>query len=114
MYGLVDVPPCGSKHLHIHFSYRVYTLLTLKYGVNLLNAPTSSVLLKKFACDFDSDWQRANTFFHCVTLTRILFPQIISYSGTKVSVLVVMERKRASVLHVYQLTFLLHTSRSTE
>ena len=65
----------------------------------------------KFGRDFDCDWQRVNAFSHCVTLTRVLFPQIISYSDTKVPVLV-MECKRASVLYVYELIFLLHTSRS--
>ena len=68
----------------------------------------------KFVRDFECDLQRVNLFFHCVTLTRILLPQIISYSDTKVPVLVVMECKRASVIYVYELIFLLHTSKSTE
>ena len=68
-------------------------------------------IASKCACDFDCAWQRANAFSHCVTLTRVLLPQI-SYSDIKVPILVVMECKRASVL--YELTFLLHTSRSTE
>ncbi len=88
-----------------------YTLLTLKYEANLLNAPVSSVLHKN-VCDFDCDWQHLNVFSHCLTLTRVL--QMISYPDTKVPVLVVMEYKRASVLYVYKLIFLLHTSRSTE
>ncbi len=65
-------------------------------------------------CDFDCDWQRLNVFPHCVTLIRSLLSQIISYSDTKVPVLVVMECKRANVIYVYELIFLLHTSRSTE
>ena len=64
--------------------------------------------------NFDSDWERVNAFSHCVTLKRILLPQIIFYSVTKVPVLVVVECKRASVVHVYELAFLLHTSSSTE
>ncbi len=56
----------------------IYTLLTLKYGVNLLNVPLASVL------------QRENAFFHCVTLTRVLFPQMISYSDAEVLVLVLL------------------------
>ncbi len=69
----------------------------------------------KCACDFDCDWERVNAFSHCVTLTRVQLPQIISCSDAKVRVLVVMEYKRASVLYVYEI-FLLHTctSRSTE
>ncbi len=71
-------------------------------------------IVSKFQRDFDSDWQRVNAFSHCVTLKRVLLLQIISYSDTKVPVFVVMECKHASVIHVYELTFLLHTSRSTE
>ncbi len=91
-----------------------YTLLTWKYKVNLLNAPVSSFLRKKCAHDCNCDRQHVNAFFYCVTLVHGLLLQIISYSDTKVPVLVVMECKRASVIYVYQLTFLLHTSRSTE
>ena len=47
-------------------------------------------------------------------MTRVLLPQIICFSDTKVPVLVVIECKRASVSHVYGLIFLLRTSRSTE
>ncbi len=83
----------------------MYTVLTLKYGVNLLNTPVSCVLHER-----RSDWQHVNAFSHCVTLKCILLPQIISYSDTKMLVLVVMECKRACVIHVYELTFLLHTS----
>ncbi len=39
---------------------------------------------------------------------------MISYSDTKVQVLVVMEYKHASVTSVYELIFLLTTSRSIE
>ncbi len=65
----------------------------------------------KFVRDFDCDWQRVNAFSHCVSLIRVLISQIISYSDTKVPVLVVMECKRANVIYVYELIFLLHTSR---
>ena len=56
-----------------------------------------------------------NVFSHCVTLIRVLLSQIIeSYSDTQVLVLVVMECKRANVIYVYELIFILNTSRSTE
>ncbi len=71
-------------------------------------------ITSKCARHFYCDWQRVNMFSHCVTLTHILLSQIISYSDTKVPVLVVMECKRANVVYVYELIFLLHTSRSTE
>ncbi len=72
-------------------------------------------IASKFAHNFDCDWQRVNAFSHCVTLTHVLLPQIICYSVTKESVLVVMEYKcHTSVIYVYELVFLLHTSRSTE
>ena len=69
-------------------------------------------IASKCACDFDCDWQHVNVFSHCVTLIRVLLSQMISYSDTKVLVLVVMECKRANVIYVYELIFLLHTSRS--
>ena len=62
-------------------------------------------IASKCARDFDCDWQRVNAFSHCVSLTRVLLPQIISYSDTKVPVLVVMEYKRASLGFVYELTY---------
>ncbi len=64
--------------------------------------------------DLDCDWQRIKAFSHCVTLIRVLLSQIVSYSDTKVPVLVVMECKRIDVIYVYELISLLHTSRSTE
>ncbi len=45
---------------------------------------------------------------------RLQVLQIISYSDTKVPVLVVMECKQANVIYLYELIFLLHASRSTE
>ncbi len=48
----------------------------------------------KWARDFDCDWQLVNAFTRCVTLIRVLLTQIISYSDTKILVLV-MESKRA-------------------
>ena len=116
----------------------------LEVWSNLLNAPVSSVMrqnacviltatgsVQLYSVDlevwsklaerkrikrqnFDCDWERVNTFSHCVTLTHALLLQIISYSDTKVPVLVVTEYKCASVLYVYELIFSLHTSRSTE
>ncbi len=40
-------------------------------------------IASKFVCDFDRDLQRVNAFTHCVTLTPVLLPQIISYSVQK-------------------------------
>ena len=73
-------------------------------------------IASKYARVFDSDWQRVNVFSHshCVTLKRVLLTQIISYSNTNMPLLVVMECKRASVIHVWELIFLLHTSKPTE
>ena len=68
-----------------------------------MNAPVSSVL---HHYDFDCDWEHVNVFTHdCVTLTHVLLPQIISYSDTKVPVLVVMEYKHTSVLYVYEMIY---------
>ncbi len=50
-----------------------------KYGVNLLNASVWSILHQNGARDFDCNWQHVKAFSHCVTLTRVLLPQIISY-----------------------------------
>ncbi len=50
----------------------------------------------------------------CKFLLLFLCFLIISYSDTKVPVLVVVECKRANVIYVYELILLLHTSRSTE
>ena len=55
-------------------------------------------IASKCAHNFDCDWQRVNIFSQFVTLTRVVLPQIISYSDTKVQVFVVMECKRASAL----------------
>ncbi len=70
-------------------------------------------IASKSAHDFDCDWQGVNTFSHRVTLIHVVLSQIISYSDKKLPVLVVMEYKRASVIYVYELIFLLYTSRST-
>ena len=72
-----------------------------KLGVNV----SVSCVLRQNAHDFDCDWQRVNKFFHCVTLIHVLLSQIISYSHTKVPVLVVMECQRAHVIYVYELLF---------
>ncbi len=48
-------------------------------------------IASKCVHNFDCDTQRVNAFFHCVTLTRVLLPQIISYAVTKVPILVIME-----------------------
>ncbi len=59
-------------------------------------------IASKFARDFECDLQRVNAFSHCVTLTSVLhvLPQVISCSDIKVSVCVVIECKRASVIYV--------------
>ena len=62
-------------------------------------------IVSKCARDFDCDWQPVNALSHCVTLIHILLLQIISYSDTKVPVLVVMEFKRSNVIYVYAMIF---------
>ncbi len=88
--------------------------LTL-YSVDLevWSKPAKYTRIKRIVskCVHDCDWQCVNV---ALLLTHILLSQIISYSDTKVPVLVVMECKRAIVLFVYELIFLLHTSKSTE
>ncbi len=56
-----------------------------------------TLCIKHIAHDFDCDWERLNMFSHYVNPTRFLLLQIISYSDTKVLVLVVMECKCASL-----------------
>ena len=41
-------------------------------------------IASKFVRDFECDLQRLKMFSHCVTLTHVLLPQIISCSDTKV------------------------------
>ena len=70
-------------------------------------------ITSKCVCDFACDWQRVNMFSHCVTLACILLPQILSYSDTKVLVLlVVTECNPASGIYVYELIFLLQGQQS--
>ena len=70
--------------------------------------------MRPYQAYWDCKRQRVNTLSHCVTLTRLLLPHIISDSDTILPVLIVMECKGASVISVYELIFLLYTSRSTE
>ena len=80
-------------------------MLTLEVWSKLAKCVRIMRSASKCASNFDCDWQRVNEFFHCVTLIRILLLQIISYSDTKVLVLVVMECKRANVIYVYELPY---------
>ncbi len=73
-------------------------LFSVEVWSNIAKRARIMHIASKYARDFDCEWQRVNTFSHCVTLTRVLLSQIISYSDTKVLVLVVMECKRASVI----------------
>ncbi len=68
-------------------------------------------IASKCAHDFDCDWHHVNAVFPLRYSDTVLLSQIISYSDTKVPVLVVMECKRANVIYVYELIFLLHTSK---
>ncbi len=52
----------------------------------------------KLAHDFEYDLERINAFSNCDILTRALLPQIISYSDTKMLVLILMEYKRTNVI----------------
>ena len=71
-------------------------MFTLKYGVNLLNGSIS-----KCAHDFDCDWQRGNAFpyafyFRKLSLTQIQKCQFLLWNV-----------KRANVIYVYELIFIL-------
>ena len=76
--------------------------------------PVSCVLRQNVLAILTGGWQHINAFSLCVTLRHVLLSEIISYSDSKVPVLVLMEYKCASVSYVYKFIFLLHTSRSTE
>ena len=83
-----------------------HTLFTLKYGViNFAKHALMKGFVSRCVRDFDCDWQHVNVFSHCVTLTHVLLLQIISYSDTEVTVLVVKKYKCASVIYVYELIF---------
>ncbi len=77
----------------------IYTV-DLKVWSKLAKRARNKRIASKFARNFECDLQRVNMFSHCVTLTHVLLPQIISCSDTKVSVLVVMECNRANVISV--------------
>ena len=116
-----EIQPRGSTirdQSFIPFLARLWNSLLYSVDLKVWSKPTKRAQIKCIASkcvhDFDCDCQHASASSHCVTLTRVLLWQIISYSDTKVTVLVVMEFKRASVLYVRELIFLLHTSRSTE
>ena len=64
-----------------------YTLLTLKYEVKLVKRTLVGRVASKCTHDFDCDLQCENVFFHCVNLTRVLFPQVVSYLDEKVLIL---------------------------
>ncbi len=70
----------------------------------------------KCAHDFDCDWQHVNAFSDYVTLIRssTFANSLLLRSGTKVPGFVVMEHKCTSVIYVYEMIFLLYTSRSAE
>ena len=103
------------EYLHCYDGYTLYLLhsVDLEVWSKLAECACIKRTASKCVRDFDCDWECVNAFSHCVTLRRVLLPQIISYSDTKVTVLVVIEYKHASVLYVYEMIFLLHTSRST-
>ncbi len=75
-----------------------YTLLTLKYEEKLAKRAHIKLIASNFAHDFECGLQRANA--------------LAQIPGTKGSVLVVMECKRASVIYVYELIFLLQGQQS--
>ena len=100
--------------LNIWSASSQYTLLTLKYKVNLLNVPLSSVLHPNALAILTVTKEHVNTFSHRITLTRFLLPQSISFSDTKVLFNCYGMYKRASMTSVYEFIFLVYTSRSTE
>ena len=90
--------------LNIQIKPTVYSV-DLEVWSKLAKRTRIKRIASKSVRDFDCDWQRVNKFSHCVTLTLVLLSQIISYSVTKVSVLVVMECKHTSVIYVYELIY---------
>ena len=74
-----------------------YTVLTLKYGVNLLNASVSCVLRQNACATLRLEGCK-RVFPLRYSDTRSILSQIISYSDTKVPVFVVMECKRVNVI----------------
>ena len=111
--GLWEVHVSSNRRLNCPLGYAYLYFVDLEVRSKLAKRARIKSIASKFARDFECDSQHVNAFSHCVTMTRVLLPQIISCSDTKVSVLVVIECKRASVIYVYELIFLLHTSRST-
>ena len=74
-----------SSRIEFKSIYKIfegYTLLTLKYGVNLLSAPVTSVLHQNMHAILTATGS-VSAFSHSVTLTHVLLSQIISYSDTK-------------------------------
>ena len=67
--------------LYAFYACHTYTLLTLKYGVNLLNALVSNVLHQNARTIFTAQGS-VQTPIPIALLTHILLPQIISYSDT--------------------------------
>ncbi len=55
-------------------------------------------IASKCVRNFDCNWQHVNAFSRYVTLIRVLLSQIISYTDTKVQVLVVIEYKCANMI----------------
>ncbi len=92
---------------------KMYFVLLCSVDLEVWNKRAKRAIIKgivsKFVHDLDCDWQSVNMFSD----TRSTVLQIICCSDTKVPVLV-MECKRASVIYVYDLIFLLHSSRLTE
>ncbi len=74
-----------------------YIQLTLKYGVNLLNTPVLSVLRQNAGAILTATGSLKMHFSIVLLRHMFYFLQVISYSVTKVPVLVVTEYKCASV-----------------
>ena len=83
----------GFKHVYV-LQVRLYPV-DLEVWSKLAQRARIKRIASTFARDFDCDWQCVSAISHSVTLTRVLLSQIISYSVTEESVLVVMECKHA-------------------
>ena len=95
----------SGRHFHHFLTLEapfLYTLLTLEYEVNLLNAPISSALRRNLRATLTGDMaaacKRVFPLRHSETRSTSANYLLLRY---KVPILVVMECKRASVIHVH-------------
>ena len=90
--------PCQNGRLVMHYvTSSGYTLLTLKYGLNLLNVPVSSILRQNLCAILTAPGSVQMHFPTSLLWHAIYFCKLSLTQIQKLTVLV-MECKRASVL----------------